>query len=187
MIRILQFGSRKTEMIKSCVLACGREAEVLDWKEPQEKTADIEGIIFSGSPTFFTEVDHAPYHEKISPLLQWNVPVLGICFGHQLLGILHGAKIFRGTTIERDEKITLLKEDALLKNLGSEFVMKEDHSEGIELPGNFFHLASSASFPVEGMKHKEKNFWGVQFHPEVSGENGMVLFRNFMGICNAAH
>lgn len=183
MILIILFGSKKTPKIKECVEACGITAAVIEWSENIEQPENLKGIIFSGSPTYFTEVDHAPYIEKFFPLLQWNVPILGICFGHQLMGILHGAKIFRGQPIERNEKIKLLKDDIILKGLGTEFEMAEDHTEGISIPENFYHLASSASFNNEAMKHKEKNLWGVQFHPEISGENGMVFFRNFASIC----
>jgi GMP synthase (glutamine-hydrolysing) len=183
MFLIVQFGSKKTPKIRECIISCGEEVEVVDWMSALVRPENLNGIIFSGSPTFLTEVDHAPYHQRISPLLDWGVPVLGICFGHQLLGILHGAQIFRGTEIVGPEKIRMLKEDSLLKDLGTEFEMGEDHTEGIDVPKGFYHLATSDSFPVEAIKHVQKDMWGVQFHPEVSGENGMILFRNFIEIC----
>ncbi len=183
MFLVIQFGSRKTPKIKECLLACGEQVEVVDWQDELIRPENLKGIIFSGSPTFLTQVDHAPYQNKISPLFNWGVPVLGICFGHQLIGILHGAKIFRGSEIVGPEKIRKLNQDILLDTLENEFIMGEDHTEGIDLPSGFVHLGTSETFPVEAMKHKEKDIWGVQFHPEVSEENGMVLFRNFVAIC----
>lgn len=184
MILILQFGSKKTQYIKECINSTGHCAEIVAWDEKFKRPENLTGIVFSGSPVFFTEVRIEPYREKISPLLEWNVPVLGICFGHQLLGLLHGASIFRGEAIRRDETIRLITEDKLFDGLGKEFTMAEDHTEGINLPPGFIHLASSESYAIEGMRHPEKNFWGVQFHPEVSSENGMRLFQNFLSICN---
>jgi GMP synthase (glutamine-hydrolysing) len=184
MFLIVQFGSKKTPFIKSCVEACGQQAEIVEWKDVNEKPGNLTGMIWSGSPTYLTEVDHSPYHSKISPLLEWGVPILGICFGHQLLGVLHGAQIYRGQPVVRDQQIKLLQDDELYEGLGKEFIMHEDHTEGINVPENFIHLATSDTFPNEGMKHKEKNFRGVQFHPEVSGEHGMVIFRNFVKLCN---
>lgn len=184
MFLIIQFGSKKTPAIKSCIESFGEFAVVQEWKSISQRPSGLKGIIFSGSPAFFTEVDHQPYVSEISPLLTWNVPVLGICFGHQLMGILHGANIYRGDPIRTNEKIRLLKTDQLFHGFQDSFEMQEDHTEGIDVPLNFTHLATSTSYINEAMKHKEKHFWGVQFHPEVSGENGLRLFRNFISVCN---
>ncbi|MFN5183323.1 MAG: glutamine amidotransferase-related protein [Bacteroidota bacterium] len=184
MFLIIQFGSKKTPAIRDCLLSCAENTEIQSWDSQIVKPNNLKGIVFSGSPTFFTEVDHSPYFEKISPLLNWDVPILGICFGHQLLGILHGAKIFRGEEVRRVETIKILKNDELFDGFDQQFEMTEDHTEGIDVPSDFIHLASSGTYFNEAMKHKEKNFWGVQFHPEVSGEQGMKLFRNFISICN---
>ena len=183
MILILQFGSKKTPFIQQCVSSAGSFAEIIDWDVVSHKPKILSGIIFSGSPVFFTEIGIEPYREKISPLLSWNVPILGICFGHQLLGLLHGATIFRGAAVRSDETIRLKEEDELFNGLGKQFLMAEDHTEGITLPPGFIHLATSDSYEIEAIRHPEKKFWGVQFHPEVSGENGMRLFQNFLAIC----
>lgn len=91
---------------------------------------------------------------------------------------------FQGEEIATSVKIKLLQQDILLDGFANEFEMGEDHTEGIDVPNDFFHLATSDDYPNEAMKHKTKDFWGVQFHPEISGENGLRLFRNFIGICN---
>jgi GMP synthase (glutamine-hydrolysing) len=183
MYYIVNFGSTKTPKIKSCIEECGETAEIFDWQTVHVRPEDLKGIIFSGSPTFLTVVDHAPYHEKIMPLLSWNVPVLGICFGHQVLGILHGAKIYRGDEVRRAEKINLMSSTPLFRNLGNPAEMTEDHTEGINVPADFIHCASSQTYVNEGMMHSEKPFYGVQFHPEVSGDAGKILFSNFIEIC----
>jgi GMP synthase (glutamine-hydrolysing) len=184
MFLIIQFGSKKTPSIKDCIVSLGESAEIVEWENIQERPVNLKGIVFSGSPTFFTEASHEPYKNKISPLLNWKVPILGICFGHQLLGILYGAKIFRGQPVRESEKIKLLTKDELFFGFTEQTEMVEDHTEGIDVPADFFHLASSGLYFNEAMKHKEKNFWGVQFHPEVSGDSGLLIFKNFITICN---
>lgn len=184
MITIVNFGSSKTPLIEEMVKSCGAKCVVLKWDEC--KKTDFKkssGVIFSGSPTMFTEADHKPYIKKFSFLKEGKIPLLGICFGHQFLGILFDAKIFRGPEMRTDNKIHVLKEDVLFKDLSPETKMKEDHTEGISLPPTFIHLATSASYTIEGMRHPMLPLWGVQFHPEVSGENGRKLIQNFLSCC----
>ena len=183
MFLIIQFGSSKTPAIKACFEKLGKSASIVDWQQIGLKPKNLEGIIFSGSPTYLTEVDHSPYKQLITPLLDWNVPILGICFGHQILGILHGAKIFRGNPVRRAEQIKLLQSDILFNGFENAFEMIEDHTEGIDVPADFIQLATSDSYFNEAMRHRDKNYWGVQFHPEVSEETGLYLFKNFTEIC----
>ena len=166
------------------VVSCGAKCKVVKWKEC--KITDVKkasGIIFTGSPTMFTEVSANPYIKKFSFIKAGKIPVLGICFGHQLMGIIYGAKIFRGEEIRTKNKISVLKKDILFENLFPETEMGEDHTEGITLPPEFIHLATSDSYIVEGMRHRVFPLWGVQFHPEISGKNGKVLFGNFLSCC----
>jgi GMP synthase (glutamine-hydrolysing) len=184
MIHIVNFGSRKTPFISQMVSSLGFENKVMKWDETtEEDMKDAQGIIFSGSPTFLTEVSHVPYHERYGFIRETEKPVLGICFGHQVVGILHGAQIYRGKEVEGTIDIKLLKDDPLFQGLGDTTVMAEDHTEGIDLPEGFLHLATSSLYPNEGMKHKTKNIYSVQFHPEVSGENGKILLGNFCRMC----
>lgn len=183
MITIVNFGSSKTPLIAEMVNACGAETKILSWKDCS--AADFEktgGIIFSGSPTMFTEADHKPYVEKFSFVKTGEIPTLGICFGHQLMGILHGAKIFRGVEVRTRIKIRVQKEDVLFAGLAPQTEMNEDHTEGITLPPGFIHLATSSTYTIEGMRHPELPLWGVQFHPEVSGETGKMFLQNFVNV-----
>ncbi|HTL80298.1 MAG TPA: gamma-glutamyl-gamma-aminobutyrate hydrolase family protein [Bacteroidia bacterium] len=180
-ILVLNFGSSKTPLIAEMVRACGRECSVVKWDEVKEdELKRSAGIIFSGSPTMFTEVSHAPYLQKFSFIKEGKIPTLGICFGHQLMGILHGSAIFRAEEIRDWNKIHVVKEDVLFEGLSPETTMKEDHTEGITLPPGFIHLARSVSYINEGMRHPNLPLWGVQFHPEVSEANGKKMIGNFL-------
>lgn len=183
MITVINFGSTKTPQILSVVRELGFEAEEKNWKE--FSAADYgkqDKIIFSGSPTYLTEVDHTPYTERYSCIKEGKVPVLGICFGHQVMGIIHGAKIFRGEPIRVNTPITVVKEDQLFAGLSPVTTMAEDHTEGISLPAGFIHLAYSRDYAIEAMRHPYLPLWGTQFHPEVSDENGNKLISNFLSV-----
>jgi GMP synthase (glutamine-hydrolysing) len=182
-VAIVNFGSSKTPLIAEMAGSCGVETKIVKWNEcAEEDFATSSGIIFSGSPVMFTEADHKPYIERFSFIRSGKIPALGICFGHQLMGILHGAKIFRGVAVRTRIKISVVKEDVLFKGLSPVTEMNEDHTEGITLPAGFIHLATSSSYTIEGMRHPNLPLWGVQFHPEVSGETGKVLIGNFVAI-----
>jgi GMP synthase (glutamine-hydrolysing) len=181
MIYIVNFGSSKTPLIAEMVHSCGAETTIVNWKDSSANDfKNSSGIIFSGSPTMFTEADHKPYIEKFSFVKEGKIPTLGICFGHQLMGILHGAKIFRGEEVRTRIKIEIVKEDPLFAGLSPSTEMNEDHIEGITLPAGFIHLATSSFYTIEGMRHPFLPLWGVQFHPEVSGETGKKLIGNFL-------
>lgn len=181
LITIVNFGSSKTPLIAEMISACGAENQIVKWKECSEADfSNSSGIIFSGSPTMFSEADHHPYIEKFSFIKAGKIPTLGICFGHQLLGILHGAKIFRGIEVRTRISITVVKEDVLFDDLTPKTEMNEDHTEGITLPPEFIHLATSSTYTIEGMRHPSLPLWGVQFHPEVSGDTGKKIIGNFL-------
>lgn len=182
MIYIIDFGSSKTRKIASNIAALGHTATIVEW----DKIASVDwktakGIILSGSPALFTESNGALYLERCAFLKNIQTPVLGICFGHQLLGILHGASVYKADAIRIETEISILQKNKLFEGFGEKTIMVEDHTEGITLPAGFIHLASSDKYEVEAMKHPELNIYGVQFHPEVSGENGSRLLSNF---CN---
>ncbi|HLG02134.1 MAG TPA: gamma-glutamyl-gamma-aminobutyrate hydrolase family protein [Bacteroidia bacterium] len=186
-IIIIDFGSKKTTAIAEMVADCGVENKTVAWQETSEaELTSCGAIIFSGSPTMFTETDHAPYHQKFGFIRQGKIPVLGICFGHQLMGILHGGKIFRGKEVKKEVEIRVMKQDPLFRDLSSRTIMRQDHTEGITLPAGFLHLATSDTYTIEGMRHPMLPLWGVQFHPEVSGENGKILIDNFLREAKAA-
>ena len=180
MIYIIDFGSSKTRKITSSLAALGYVATVVDWdKIASVDWTKVTGIILSGAPVLLTEVNGKLYVDKCAFLKDIKIPVLGICFGHQLLGVIHGASIFKADEERTETEISILEQNKLFEGFKEKMIMVEDHTEGITLPPGFMHLASSKKYEVEAMKHADLNIFGVQFHPEVSGDNGLKLLHNF--------
>ena len=77
-----------------------------------------------------------------------------------------------------------LAKDDLFQDIENHSLFQEEHSESITLPEEFLLLAKSKTCDNEVMKHKTKSIYGTQFHPEVSDNNGKILFRNFLKLCS---
>ncbi|MEK7217903.1 MAG: gamma-glutamyl-gamma-aminobutyrate hydrolase family protein, partial [Patescibacteria group bacterium] len=146
--------------------------------------ASYDGVIISGAPIILGEVSQREYLEPFQRMKEMTQPILGICLGHQILGLLFGSQIHRGSAINREEDISIVKPDELFSGLENPVSFREDHSEYVTVPEGFTLLAKSGSCENEAMKHQEKRMYGVQFHPEVSGSNGDILLGNFMKICS---
>lgn len=185
MILIIDCGSSKTKFIEQVVYEFidTRVVSLLDFDT--ESLINIKGVILSGAPLLITEIDMEPYLEKMSWLRTTDLPVLGICFGHQLIGLLHGAFASRMREDRDWQTIETLEDCPLFDRLPTEFLMMEDHCESISIPSGFQLLAVSDACINEAMSHNEKSIFGVQFHPEVSGNHGAVLLENFVKLCDS--
>ena len=179
MILIINCGSQKTPYIEQAVDLQMDYKTIGLWDATTESLGDSIGIIISGAPILVTEVDNIPYIEQLAWILNAEVPILGICFGHQILGIMHGAT----ASIQKEDRdwqeIGLLEQSILFDKLPGNFEMMEDHCETISIPKDFKLVASSDVCINEAMEHHSKPIFGVQFHPEVSGNHGRVIFQNF--------
>ena len=183
MILIIDCGSQKTPFIEEAVDLQMDFQTIGLWDVTKSHTENKKGVIISGAPILITEIDYTKHLEQFSFLKELTIPVLGICFGHQIIGLLHGALPSRQKEDRDWQTIESLEEHPLFDKLPVEFEMMEDHCESISLPKDFRLLAVSDACVNEGMCHNSKPLFGVQFHPEVSGNQGTLFIENFVNIC----
>lgn len=183
MILILDCGSSKVPYIEEVVDEFS-DFQTLPILEFDPVTlGNYSGVIISGAPLLITEQNMEPFLNKLTWLKETNIPVMGICFGHQMIGLTFGAF---GSRMKEDrdwQTIEVFEESRLFDRMPSEFEMMEDHCESISVAPGFKLLASSDSCVNEAMEHSSLPIFGVQFHPEVSGNLGRVIFDNFVRIC----
>jgi len=182
MVYIINFGSSKVPAIVNTLNSLRYDSTVVDWNEPNLNFNNATAYILSGAPVLLTEVPATPYLKKLEFIKSTAVPVLGICFGHQLIGMLYGAKVYLGQEIDESVNIKFMGKDRLFDRLTKQAIFEEDHTEGINLPKGFLHLAYSVNYQIEAIKHPTKKIYGVQFHPEISGHNGKILMHNFLNL-----
>ena len=142
-----------------------------------------DGVVISGSPILLTRTNYTRHLDWFDFIQSIDIPVLGICFGHQVIGLEFGAKVFMGSEQRSNQAVEVVERDTLFKGMERNLTLREDHCEGISLPAGFDLLARSKYYDVEAMKHKKRNIYGVQFHPEVSGDEGKKVMNNFFELC----
>lgn len=184
MIIVIDCGSQKSPFITEIVDEFEDCTTISIHNFTLNHLTNASGVIISGAPILITEVDTSPYLEKLNWILTTKLPVLGICFGHQIIGLLHGAM---GSKMKEDrdwQLIEVFEECPLFDKLPTEFEMMQDHCESISIPAGFQLVASSDVCVNECMQHLSKPLYGVQFHPEVSGNFGRVVIENFLKLTN---
>jgi len=145
-------------------------------------TESFDGIIISNAKMLLADQSIPLYKEKVDYLLSFNKPVLGIGFGHLLIGISFGA-FYSPQHFDSDSyEIALTSESPILKKLRPDLTLIKDNIGSISIPPGFELIASSDDCINEGMQHKERLIYGVQFLPERSGNQGATIIENFVNI-----
>ncbi len=149
--------------------------------EPTFNTSRFDAVVLSGSSAFVSSGDYC--ENFILFLRKLTIPVLGVCYGHQILVKAFGGVVTKGELVDKLEQIRITAPDPLFAGLGAEFQAVENHYEYVEDTGlgaaDFRLLAGSVSCPVEAIRHKRKPLYGLQFHLERSGGIGEKLLANF--------
>ncbi|MDB0045145.1 glutamine-hydrolyzing GMP synthase [Candidatus Pelagibacter sp.] len=185
-ILIIDFGSQFTQLIARRVRELGVFSEIVSHKKikiTQITKDNIAGIILSGGPLNVYENDKFKFEKKI---LKLGVPILGICFGHQILSKLLGGKVkkskYREFGLATINKVSnsILTKNFFNKNKTSNVWMS--HADQVsKMPKNFKVIASTKNSKLTIIENIKDNFYGVQFHPEVTHTNkGKILLHNFV-------
>jgi GMP synthase (glutamine-hydrolysing) len=183
MILIVDCGSSKTPQIVAIFEEFCDTMSVGLHDLTEDMANKAIGLVFSGAPLLITEIDMSAYLKHLQWIKSYEKPVLGICFGHQLIGLLYGAI---GSKMREDrswQEIEIIEDSPLFHRMPDCFEMMEDHCEHISIPPEFKLMAASDACINECMQHENKAIYGVQFHPEVSGNLGNILLENFFFIC----
>lgn len=183
MILIIDCGSSKTKYIEQIAYEFMDISSKSFFDFELSDLDGVNGVIISGAPILITEIDTTPYLNKLEWIKETKLPVFGICFGHQLIGLLHGALANRMREDRDWQTVEVYSECALFDRLPRELKMMEDHCEAISIPSGFELVASSDACVNEAMQHQYKQLFGVQFHPEVSGNHGALILENFVKAC----
>lgn len=182
LILILDFGGQYNQLIARRVRECNVYSEVVPFDISIEKIKEKKpkGIIFTGGPASVFGDDSPKCDNKIFDL---GIPILGICYGMQLMTVTLGGTVEKAN--KREYGVTSVNIDnnsLLFKGFNSFNNFLMSHTDFVEtVPEGFKNIASTPSCPNAGMENKEKNFYGIQFHPEVvHSENGINVIRNFL-------
>ncbi|MDB4845736.1 glutamine-hydrolyzing GMP synthase [Pelagibacteraceae bacterium] len=185
-IIIVDFGSQFTQLIARRIRELGVFSEIISHKKIKEKKIlkkNISGIILSGGPLNVHQIDKYNFNKKI---LQLKIPVLGICFGHQILSKELGGKVkksnyreFGLAELKKVNNSLLVKNFFNKKNISKVWMSHADQVS--KMPKEFRIIASSKNSKLAIIENVKKKIYGVQFHPEVTHTNkGKILLRNFL-------
>lgn len=181
-IVILDFGGQYTQLIARRIRECKVYSEVLPYHAPVEQIRAIgpKGIILSGGPASVLEAD-APRCD--TGIWELGVPVLGICYGMQLTAHLLGGAVEKAAKREYGRiRVTMDDRSNLLQGMHESSSNWMSHTYQVKVcPPGFHTIAHAENCPVAAMANPEKQFYGVQFHPEVThSEEGKVLLHTFL-------
>jgi GMP synthase (glutamine-hydrolysing) len=180
-IVVLDFGSQYTQLIARRIRECGVYAEIHPyWISAQELRALApRGLVLSGGPASVYEPG-APQPDP--DIFQLGIPILGICYGLQLIGYHFGGKVARATRREYGRaQLWITDHSDLFAGVPSPTTVWMSHGDVLEsLPEGFQCLAFTENSSIAAVRHRELRIWGVQFHPEVEHTvHGRQILRNF--------
>ncbi|RQD71045.1 MAG: glutamine-hydrolyzing GMP synthase [Tindallia sp. MSAO_Bac2] len=181
-ILILDFGGQYNQLIARRVRECQVYCEVVPYRISVEEVRKKQptGIILTGGPASVYQ-ENAP---KCDPgLFDLDIPILGICYGGQLMAAHFGGAVARADKREYGKtKLSLENDSILFSNIGSELVCWMSHTDSIQQePEGFRVTASTKDCPVAAMENTAKKCYALQFHPEVEHtELGTEILRNFL-------
>jgi GMP synthase (glutamine-hydrolysing) len=184
---VLDFGGQYNQLIARRVRECSVYCEVLPYDTSLEKIKEInpKGIIFTGGPASVYAED-SPTCDK--GIFELGIPVLGICYGSQLMTYLLNGKVSKATLREYGKtEVTVNHNSKLFDGVKETSICWMSHTDYVEvLPEGFTVSAHSDSCPVAAMENPSLNLYGVQFHPEVvHTQEGTKMLHNFLyKVCN---
>ena len=181
-ILVVDFGSQYTQLIARRLRELNVYSEVCPWDEIPNLDS-VDGFVLSGGP----ESSNIEGNPNISSnIFETKKPILGICYGMQVLAFQEGGEIQNEGNKEFGyAKINLNNQTSLFINTSDSIDVWMSHGDKvISLPEGYETLASSGNSPIAAYQNLEKNYFGLQFHPEVTHtEHGLKIIENFINVC----
>ncbi|HYC99896.1 MAG TPA: glutamine-hydrolyzing GMP synthase [Phycisphaerales bacterium] len=187
-IAVLDFGSQLTQVIARRIRECQVYSKIYHYSTPAAKLREegVIGIILSGGPQS-VYAKTAPHPDP--EIFRLGVPVLGICYGVQLMGHFLGGKVELSKAREYGHgHLEIKKAGRLFARLPKRLRIWNSHGDKlIKLPPGFGAIGVSENSPFAAIEDPKRRFYGIQFHPEVfHTERGVDMIRNFLvGVCGA--
>ncbi len=187
-IAVLDFGSQLTQVIARRIRECQVYSKIYHFSTPAARLREegVVGIILSGGPQS-VYAKTAPHPDP--EIFRLGVPVLGICYGVQLMGHFLGGKVAHSKAREYGHgRLTIRKPGKLFAGLPRSLRIWNSHGDKLtKLPPGFTATAVSDNSPFSGIEDARRGFYGIQFHPEVfHTERGVDMIRNFLvKVCGA--
>jgi len=189
LVLVLDFGGQYNQLIARRVRECNVYCEVVPYTMSIDeiKAKNPKGIIFTGGPNSVYAEDSPSYEKEIFEI---GVPILGICYGSQLMAYKLGGKVATAPVSEYGKtEVAIQTSSKLFSNVSSSTSTWMSHTDYIETaPDGFEITATTPVCPVAAMENADKNLYAVQFHPEVMHTaEGTKMLSNFLfDICNCA-
>ena len=193
-ILVIDFGGQYSQLIARRIRELRVFSELVPYDKVMEEIKEKKpsGLVFSGSPgsilSIFSDTKKTPTVEK--EILDLGIPVLGICYGMQLITHLLGGEVTgTGNNEYGKTNIDLKLNSPLFNGLAQSEICWMSHKDSVsKLPPAFKIIASTPSLPIAGVENAKKKIYGIQFHPEViHTPAGMDILKNFLfGICECS-
>ena len=182
LILVIDFGGQYNQLIARRVRECNVYCEVHPYTLSVDKIKEMnpKGIIFTGGPNSVYG-ENSPLCEKV--LFEAGIPILGICYGSQLMSHVLGGKVATAPVSEYGKtKVDITIESKIFKGVSPSTICWMSHTDYIEkAPESFKIIANTPVCPVAAMECEEKNLYAVQFHPEVMHtQEGTKMLTNFV-------
>ena len=184
LVLVLDFGGQYNQLIARRVRECGVYCEVIRYTTPLEEIAARKpvGIIFTGGPNSVYD-EKSPHIAK--EIFEMGIPILGICYGCQLMAYTLGGTVTTCTTSEYGKTETIYDKSSALfgsEELPEQAISWMSHTDYIsEAPEGFTVTAHTENCPVAAMENPEKKLYAVQFHPEVNHtQYGLTMLDSFL-------
>ena len=180
-ILVLDFGGQYNQLIARRVRDHRVYAEILPYTTDLEviRKNKYKGIIFTGGPNSVYDMSSPHYTKEI---LSLGIPVLGICYGCQLIAWMCGGEVSTAPVSEYGKIEFVSKSSPLFKNIEEHSTVWMSHTDYIsKMPEGFENIGTTQDCPCAAMQNTEKNIYAVQFHPEVThSQYGSQMLYNFL-------